>query len=264
MSQMPILPPGSPREAAAPLRLLVIDDDADMRAMLEEALTGSGFVVDLAGSAAEMREAMARHEPALVLLDLKLRHEDGFVVARQLRERSGVPIVMISGSSSEADRVLLLEVAADDFLVKPFSMRELVARVRAVLRRYGRGEGPAPVAAPANAAAVTALRTDRVRFGDWLLDFGDRELRSIDGRACPLTHGEFRLLEIFVRHPRRVWKRDELLEQTRSAETDVYDRTIDVLILRLRRKIEPNPKQPQFIFTERGLGYVFNTDVTSA
>jgi len=245
--------------APQPVRILVIDDDADMRAMLADALTRSGFDVDTAATAAEMRAAMIRYEFGLILLDLRLSNEDGFVIARQLREVSQVPIVMISGSSDETDRVLLLEVAADDFLVKPFSVRELVARVRAVLRRYGRGE---PEPGTAQLAPAPMRKGERVLFGDWVFDLTERELRSRDGAVCPLTQGEFRLLEIFVRHPRRVWKRDELLEQTRSADTEVYDRTIDVLILRLRRKIEPNPKQPQYISTERGLGYVFNADVT--
>jgi two-component system OmpR family response regulator len=242
---------------AVPPRLLVVDDDADMRAMLDEALRKSGFEVDGVAGAAQMREAMAEHDYALVLMDLRLRNEDGLVVARQLREVSSVPIVMISGSSDETDRVLLLELAADDFLIKPFSMRELVARVRAVLRRYEHTEGGL-----SHAPAARARRKGQcVAFGPWVLDLGERELSSRDGAVCALTQGEFRLLEAFVRHPRRVWTRDELLEQTRSADTEVFDRTIDVLILRLRRKIEPNPKHPQFICTERGLGYVFSADV---
>lgn len=242
---------------AVPARLLVVDDDADMRAMLDDALRRSGFEVDGVASAAQMREAMAEHDYALVLMDLRLRNEDGLVVARQLREVSAVPIVMISGSSDETDRVLLLELAADDFLIKPFGMRELVARVRAVLRRYE----PADTGAAHAPAARARKKGQGLAFGPWVLNLAERELSSRDGVVCPLTQGEFRLLEAFVRHPHRVWTRDELLEQTRSADTEVYDRTIDVLILRLRRKIEPNPKHPQFICTERGLGYLFNADV---
>lgn len=245
---------------AAPPRLLVVDDDADMRAMLDDALRRSGFEVDGVAGGAQMRDAMAEHDYALVLMDLRLRNEDGLVVARQLREVSAVPIVMISGSSDETDRVLLLELAADDFLIKPFSMRELVARVRAVLRRYEHTE-----ASPGHAAAASTRARRKgpcLTFGPWMLDLGERELcKRDDGAVCALTQGEFRLLETFVQHPHRVWTRDELLEQTRSADTEVFDRTIDVLILRLRRKIEPNPKHPQFICTERGLGYVFNADV---
>lgn len=246
--------------AHAPQRLLVVDDDADMRAMLDDALRRCGFEVDCVAGALQMRQAMSEHDYALVLMDLRLRNEDGLVVARQLRDVSAVPIVMISGSSDETDRVLLLELAADDFLVKPFGMRELVARVRAVLRRYGHAE---PGGVPLPARAVRPRKGQCLAFGPWVLDLAERELCSSDGLVCALTQGEFRLLEAFVRHPHRVWTRDELLEQTRSADTEVYDRTIDVLILRLRRKIEPNPKHPQFICTERGLGYVFNADVVA-
>jgi len=159
---------------------------------------------------------------------------------------------MISGSSDEMDRVLLLELAADDFLVKPFSPRELLAHVRAVLRRTQ------PAAPPAAAAAG-----GRLHFGDWTLDLHERELRGPGGLPCPLTPAEFRLLEAFVGQPGRVWTRDQLLEHTRSLDTEVFDRSIDVLILRVRRKIEPNPKHPRYICTERGLGYVFAVPVTT-
>lgn len=237
-------------------RLLVVDDERDMVALLQDVLTRAGFEVDGVDSGAAMREALARRPYQLVLLDLRLRAEDGLTVARELRQTSSVPLIMISGSSDETDRVLLLELAADDFLLKPLSARELVARVRAVLRRYG------DVAAPAAALPEPdAPRGDRLRFGNWVLDTGARDLRSRSGTPCELTPGEFRLLEVFVRHPRRVWSRDQLLEQTRSLDTEVFDRTVDVLILRLRRKIEPNPRHPQFICTERGMGYVFAAEV---
>ncbi|MCW7540593.1 response regulator transcription factor [Aquabacterium sp. A7-Y] len=237
-------------------RLLVVDDERDMVALLQDLLTRAGFEVDGVDSGAAMREALTKRHYHLVLLDLRLRAEDGLTVARQLRQYSEVPLIMISGSSDETDRVLLLELAADDFLVKPIPARELVARVRAVLRRYG--DVTAPVPEP---AAPDTPRGDRLRFGAWVLDMGARELRARSGALCELTPGEFRLLEVFVRHPHRVWTRDQLLEQTRSLETEVFDRTVDVLILRLRRKIEPNPRHPQFICTERGLGYVFAADV---
>ncbi|HSI49708.1 MAG TPA: response regulator transcription factor [Ideonella sp.] len=245
--------------ATPPPRVLVVDDDADMRQMLDDALHRSGFEVDCVDGAAQMREAMARHRHDLVLMDLRLRNEDGLVLAHRLRQVSRVPIVMISGSSDETDRVLLLELAADDFLIKPFGMRELVARVRAVLRRYEQAGAPA-VAAPAQVQAPSS--SPRLAFGDWVLDLGRRELRSRAGVLCALTQGEYRLLETLARQPQRLWSRDELLEQTRSADTEVYDRSIDVLILRLRRKIEPNPRHPQFICTERGLGYLFQAPVT--
>ena len=239
-------------------RVLVVDDEPDMVALLQDVLRRAGFEADGVGSGEEARRAMAANDYTLMLLDLRLKAEDGLTLARQMRQGSAIPIIMISGSSDETDRVLLLELAADDFLIKPFSSRELIARVRAVLRRYDMHPQAAPAPAPTRAAAGNEL----LRFGDWVLDLTDRELRRGDGSVCALTQAEFRLLETFVRQPRRIWTRDQLLEQTRSLDTEVFDRTIDVLILRLRRKIEPNPKHPSYICTERGMGYLFSTDVT--
>ncbi|HJV97452.1 MAG TPA: response regulator transcription factor [Albitalea sp.] len=240
-------------------RILVVDDEPDMVASLEDLLRQSGFDADGAANGAQMRKALDKYAYSLILLDLRLKSEDGLTLARELRQRSAVPIVMVSGASDETDRVLLLELAADDFLIKPFSPRELLARVRAVLRRYAVETGAPASNAPRPPKATTH---DHVRFGPWMLDLAERELVHQDGSPCPLTQAEFRLLEAFVRQPQRVWTRDQLLEQTRSLETEVFDRTIDVLILRLRRKIEPNPKHPQYICTERGIGYVFAAPVT--
>ncbi|MEW6704490.1 MAG: response regulator transcription factor [Pseudomonadota bacterium] len=245
--------------AADRLHILVVDDDPDMVALLQDLLRQAGFEADGAGSGREaLRALMTRHH-ALVLLDLRLKGEDGLTLARRLRNLSPVPIVMLSGSSDETDRVLLLELAADDFLVKPFSPRELVARVRAVLRRCGALPEPAGEAEPRPAPGQPT--PERLGFDHWVLDLGARELRRLDGMTCGLTQAEFRLLEAFVRHPQRVWTRDELLLHTRSIDTDVFDRTIDVLILRLRRKIEPDPRHPRYIRTERGLGYLFAAPV---
>lgn len=236
-------------------RVLVVDDEADVVASLRDTLQAAGFETDGATSGEDARRAASERAYSLMLLDLRLKTEDGLTLARRIRESTSTPIIMISGSSDETDRVLLLEVAADDFLVKPFSGRELIARIRAVLRRYDpRPEAPEPAPPPGPAARKGH---DCLGFDDWVLDLTDRELRRASGEPCPLTQGEFRLLEAFVRHPGRVWTRDQLLEQTRSLETEVFDRTIDVLILRLRRKIEANPKHPTLICTERGLGYHF-------
>jgi two-component system OmpR family response regulator len=243
-------------------RILVVDDEADMVASLQDVLRKAGFEADGAPDGATARGLLAVQRYELLLLDLRLQAEDGLTLARLLRQRSDAPIIMISGSSDETDRVLLLELAADDFLIKPFSPRELVARVRAVLRRYGHGASePAATDVAAAPKPPAPPRGEQLRFGDWLLDVQERDLRHVDGSACPLTQAEYRLLEAFVRQPRRVWSRDQLLEHTRSVDTEVFDRTIDVLILRLRRKIEPNPKHPRYICTERGLGYAFAADV---
>lgn len=232
------------------LHLLVVDDDADMRMMLSDALSASGYQAHVAANGTQMWAALERFEMALVILDLKLEREDGLTLARALRDKSDLPILMLTGQGNETDRILSLELAADDFLMKPFNIRELVARVHALLRRSQRLSAGAAV-------APQAEHHERYAFGQWILDLTARELTDIAGQRLDLTYAEFNLLEAFVRSPSRVWTRDQLLAHSRGLDVNVYDRTIDVLILRLRRKIEPNPRQPQYIRTERGVGYIF-------
>ena len=236
-------------------RILVLDDEEDVRNWIADVLQEGGLQVSCAGSGAAMFEMLDREPHSLVILDLRLKGEDGLVLARELRRISTMPIVMMSGKGDETDRVLGLELAADDFLVKPFSGRELLARVRAHLRRstelsqpVSRRDGP----------------HERYVFEDWALDMTARKLLRADGSECALTQGEFALLAAMVRQPQRVWTRDQLLEQSRGFDTEVYDRSVDVLILRLRRKIEPNPSLPAYIRTERGQGYMFCAKVTRA
>lgn len=232
--------------------IAILDDDAEVRAWLSQLLQDAGFEPLPAADSAQLRHAIAQHAPALIILDLRLRGEDGLTIARELRQHSAVPIIMISGQGDETDRVLGLELAADDFLTKPFSGRELLARVRALLRRSTELSVPKE---PADHAAP------RLKFGDWVLDLGQRMLASAAGQECVLTPGEYALLAAMAQQPLRVWSRDQLLEHTRGLDIDVYDRTIDVLILRLRRKIETNPRQPALIRTERGAGYLFASPV---
>src|SRR5256885_2507911 len=201
-------------------RLLVVDDEPDMVAFLVDLLRKSGFDADGVRTGAAMHEALARTTYALILLDLRLKSEDGLTLARELRQRSAIPIIMISGASDETDRVLLLELAADDFLVKPFSPRELLARVRAVLRRYAVETGAPPSNAPRPPKATTR---DHIRFGTWVLDLAERELVHQDGSPCPLTQAEFRLLEAFWRQPQRGWTRDQLLERAGGPRTEALD-----------------------------------------
>ncbi len=233
--------------------VLVVDDEPQMQALLHDLLTDSGYDVATVADGAAMETALAERAYALVILDLRLPGEDGLALARRLREASAIPIMMLTGKGDDTDRILGLELAADDFLMKPFNNRELVARVRAMLRRSTELSTPAAVGEDAR---------ERYAFGDWVMDFSRRELIDPVGEPQRLTHGEYSLLEAFVRHPNRVLTRDQLLEITRGYDAEVFDRTIDVLILRLRRKIEPNPRQPRYIRTERGMGYIFAARVT--
>jgi len=199
----------------------------------------------------ELAEVFARETIDAVILDLRLPGEDGMQIARRLREQSTVPILMLTGLTDEADRVMGLELGADDYLGKPFSPRELLARIRALLRR-----------AQAQATVADAIAKVRAyRFGGWELNIGLRRLRAADGTSVELTNGEFSLLTAFLSSPQRVLTRDQLLELSRLHNAEVYDRSIDVQILRLRRKIEPDPANPRFIRTERGAGYVFQATV---
>lgn len=234
--------------------ILIVDDEPEVRDWLACLLQDSGFAVVQAASGQAMREAMQQQVFALLVLDLRLKGEDGLSLAREVRQRSALPIIMMSGKGDETDRVLGLELAADDYLTKPFSGREFLARVRAALRRAT--ELSLPVLRKSTEAHECFC------FHGWVLDMSARELLQPDGAPCALTQGEFALLAALLRQPGRVWSREQLLEHTRGLDTEVYDRTIDVLILRLRRKIEPNPRVPQLICTERGMGYVFRASVT--
>lgn len=235
-------------------RILVLDDDPEVCRWLQELLEEAGFVVSAVGNSRDMHKQLAALPHSLAILDLKLQGEDGLTAARELRHTSRIPIIMMSGQCDETDRVLGLELGADDFVNKPFSGRELLARVRAQLRRTTEFSVPRPM--------DEAKSGPRFGFDDWILDLATRSLARASGEECQLTQGEFALLAAMVQQPRRVWSREQLLEHTRGIDIDVYDRTIDVLILRLRRKIEPNPRQPAYIRTERGLGYLFAVAVT--
>ncbi|MCH8531099.1 MAG: response regulator transcription factor [Saccharospirillum sp.] len=234
------------------LHLLVVDDDADMRHMLNDALSSSGYDVHAVATGREMHLALERYPIALLILDLKLEREDGLTLARELRERSDIPIMMLTGKGTDVDLILSLELAADDFLMKPFNLRELQARIHALLRRARALQTP---------AKADEAKRNRIGFNGWVLDQDLRELLDPEGNRVDLTYAEYNLLEAFIRSPSRIWTREQLIEHSRGLDATVYDRTIDVLILRLRRKIEPNPRQPQFIRTERGVGYLFAAEV---
>jgi two-component system OmpR family response regulator len=235
-------------------RILVLDDEPEVLAWIGSVLTDGGLQHTAVESGSAMQRALREQPHSLVLMDLRLQGEDGLTLARELRRNSTVPIIMMTGKGDEADRVLGLELAADDYLVKPISGRELLARVRATLRRSTELSHPA--------VRPDDVVHERYLFGDFVLDMTTRTLAHQDGVACELTRGEFALLAAMVRRAGHIWSRDELVAQFRGSEAEVYDRSVDVLILRLRRKIEPNPRQPAYIRTERGLGYVFGVTVT--
>lgn len=231
--------------------VLALDDDPAIRQLVSDYLGENELRVTTVANGKEFDAAMAREMIDLVVLDVRPKGEDGMQIAHKLRESSGIPILMLTGRAEEADRVMGLELGADDYLTKPFSPRELLARIRALLRR-----------ARAQATVTDGINHVRAyRFGGWELNVGLRRLKSAEGRMVDLTNGEFSLLAAFVSAPQRILSRDQLLELSRLHNAEVYDRSIDVQILRLRRKIEPDPAQPHFIRTERGAGYFFDASV---
>jgi two-component system, OmpR family, response regulator len=231
--------------------VLALDDDPAIRQLVADYLAQNELRVTTVATGKELAAVMAHETIDLVVLDLRLQGEDGMQIARKLREDSGIPILILTGRAEEADRVMGLELGADDYLTKPFSPRELLARIRALLRR-----------AKAQATVADAIAKVRAyRFSGWELNIGLRKLKSPKGDLVDLTNGEFSLLTAFLSAPQRVLTRDQLLDLSRLHNAEVYDRSIDVQILRLRRKIEADAAQPKFIKTERGAGYVFSAPV---
>ncbi|HXP74228.1 MAG TPA: response regulator [Stellaceae bacterium] len=240
-----------------PLHVLVVDDDPRIRTMLRRYLVEEGFTVSEAADGSAMRAALDKGRVDLVLLDLMMPGEDGLSLARHVRQRSDIPIIMLTGKGDLIDRVAGLEAGADDYIAKPFHLREVLARIRTVLRR-GR-TSTAPAAVPE--AGTTDTRETLV-FQGWRLDLLRRELRRSDGELVPLTTGEFELLRVFAGHPNRVLARDRLMTLVKGQDWAAYDRAVDAQIVRLRRKIEADPANPALIKTVRGAGYVFATAVT--
>jgi DNA-binding response OmpR family regulator len=243
---------------AAAARVLVVDDEPELRALLAEYLGRQGFSVRAAADAAEARALVAQEAPPVAILDIHMPGENGLSLARWLREahpRTG--IVMLTTAGEPVDRIVGLELGADDYLPKPFELRELLARVRALQRRI-RLQVAAVAAVVATAATSTAApATQGVRFGNRLLDLEQRRLFAPDGSDIPITAAEFDLLALFARHPNRPLNRDQIMEQAHNRGWDVFDRSIDLRVMRLRRKIERNPDKPEVLKTVRNVGYVF-------
>ena len=237
------------------VHLAVVDDEPDITRLLANYLKGHGFRVSQLHQSAALFDLMTADPPLLVLLDLGLGDEDGLAIARKLREHHRCGLVIVTGRADAVDRIVGLEVGADDYVTKPFELRELVARIKAVLRRLDPDASAAAVPAP-------ALRSV-LRFAGWSLDTAARTLIGPEQRDVPLTSGEFDLLHTFAQHPGRVLSRDFLLEATRGRESGPFDRTIDVQVGRLRRKIEVDAENPQIIKSVRAAGYLFVPVVTS-
>jgi len=226
--------------------VLIVDDDPDLCDLLSEYLAANGLTVAAAGDGAAMRQAMARQMPDVVVLDLMLPGEDGLSLARELRARSEVGILMLSARGEEMDRVIGLEVGADDYVAKPFSPRELLARVRALVRRTR----------AATTAATPVAIPERYCFGPFALDIAAHRLLR-DGLEVHITTAEFELLRVFVERPNRVLNRDDIIDLLKGYDRDPFDRTVDIRVTRLRRRIEANPSHPTYIRTVRGEGYLF-------
>ena len=255
------------------LHIAVLDDEVDITQLLANYLRGHGYRVTPVHNGHSLMALMPLDPPALVLLDLGLPGEDGFKIARQLCEHWHCGLVIVTGRGDSVDKVVGLEVGADDYVTKPFDLRELLARIKAVLRRLSpdnlpnetltAGASPAPQAP----AAAPVTLTSKLRFAGWELDTAARRLTNPHGVEVALTGGEFDLLRAFAQHAGRVLSRDFLLEQTRGREAGPFDRTIDVQVGRLRKKLEPNTpdgQQPQLIKSVRGAGYILTPSVQTA
>lgn len=226
--------------------ILIVDDEASIREPLVEYLARNEVLPITAASAAEARAQLALHPVDLIILDIMMPHEDGLSLCRDLRTRSDVPIILLTARTDDIDRIIGLEMGADDYMAKPFAPRELLARIRAVLRRTG----------------VRVSQGRKVYgFDNWIVNVDARSVTRADGVTVPMGDAEFRLLMVFVMHPRHVLSRNQLLDLADSKEADLFDRSIDNRVLRLRRKIEDDPAVPAYIKTVRSGGYVFTADV---
>jgi DNA-binding response OmpR family regulator len=233
--------------------ICVVDDEAPAREMVGDYLRMHGFAITLCDGGPSLRQAIARQMPDLVVLDLNMPQEDGLSIIRDLKQHAGLPIIMLTATASPIDRVVGLELGADDYLAKPCEMRELLARIRSVLRRSAAAR---PATAPASGAPAAA--DTLVRFGTKWLDLCAQALRDQEGNEHPLTPSEFTLLKAFADNPKRVLSRERLLELANARDNDTFDRAIDLRIMRLRRKIEPDPRHPSVLRTVRGGGYLFS------
>ena len=233
------------------INVLVVDDDPDVRELLQDYLSEHGYNVEQAEDGKSLRQQLEKQLPVVVLLDIGLPGEDGLSIARYLREHYDIGIIIVSGAGETVDRIVGLEIGADDYVSKPFDPRELRARLKNVARRYQlTSKARVETAAP-------AVEKAEVAFGPCTLNLTTYQLFNKDGEEIPITNMEFDLLKVFAERPNRPLSRDQLLNLTQNREWDPYDRSIDIRITRLRKKIEPEPEKPQIVKTVRGIGYMF-------
>ncbi len=245
-------PPAGGRMTGPAPHVVVVDDEADARGMVGDYLRMHGFEVSLCDGGRALRQRLAEVAPDLIVLDLNMPEEDGLSIVRDLKGRSTIPIIMLTATASPIDRVVGLELGADDYLPKPCELRELVARIRSVLRRAAQTRAAAPEPATAAGAGV--------RFGRMIVDTETLRLRDEAGSEQILTRSEYALLKAFLDNPKRVLTRERLLDLADARDPEAFDRAIDVRINRIRKKVEPDPGNPRFIKTVRGMGYVFRPD----
>lgn len=232
--------------------IIVVDDEAPAREMVGDYLKMHGFTVTLCDGGKSLRGEIETKVPDLVVLDLNMPEEDGLSIIRDLKSRTNVPVIMLTATASPIDRVVGLELGADDYIAKPCELRELMARIRSVLRRS------VPSQKAAEAAPTTSSKDHLVRFGTKWLDLEAQALRDEEGNEHPLTASEFGLLKVFAANPKRVLSRERLLELANARDAEAFDRAVDLRIMRIRRKIEPDPAKPAVIRTIRGGGYLFS------
>lgn len=233
--------------------ILIVDDDAETRSLLQEYLQRQGYRVTSAADGKALRGALVTGRPDLIVLDLMLPGEDGLQLCRDLRTRSNLPVIMLTARSEETDRIVGLEMGADDYLAKPFNPRELLARIKSVLRRAR--------SLPGN---LEPEAVKSFRFAGWTLDVASRNLTAPDGVVVPLSGTEFKLLRVFLAHPNRVLSRDQLIELMISRDAGPFDRAIDVQVSRLRQRLRDDAREPRIIKTVRGEGYVLSAQVEAS
>jgi len=246
---------------SAALHIAVLDDEVDITTLISNYLQGRGYRVSQVHTGRDLMALLASDPPAVVLLDLGLPGEDGLAVARQVRERSRCGLVIVTGRGDAVDKVVGLEIGADDYVTKPFDLRELLARITAILRRTSPAEPAQAAPSLAQPASTSAAQRAGLVFAGFTLDTAARSLTDSTGTDVPLTTGEFELLKVFAEHPGRVLSRDFLLQATRGRDAGPFDRTIDVQVGRLRRKLEADADDPKIIKSVRGAGYVLAPEV---